>query len=150
MGVTGRPQTDPPACFFAAPADKLVAVIDKLDGKYGTLGFEPDFWSTNGQPKKLRDYVAAGGIAPLVHIAVAGWPKDGNLAASTHRYDRVTDVGAAAVQHELDPMEMEMSPMEQECGGARAQGPKWRSPRRRAIQALQAMSHYGCVEDSPA
>lgn len=75
-------------------------------------------------------------------IVMTGWPADGNLANSTHRYDIVKDVGDAAIEREVDLKEAEL--WEQGLEGPRP-GPKWRSPRRKAILFLQDMAHHGCV-----
>lgn len=116
-------------------AEKLVAVIDALEGKYG-MPDDMSALSRTGQDSIIQEFIKGGAIGPLVHIAMAGWPKDGDLAASTHRFDTVTDVGAAAVQHEYNPM--------QSRGGAvGTKDPRWRSPRRRAIVCLATMGHYG-------
>lgn len=110
-----------------------MAIIDELENNYGFADDIPGFMVTGKDPK-FNKFIAAGGIDLLVQIATTGWPADGNLAASKHRYDIVTDVGDAAIEHEFDPQEP--------FRGGKKPGPKWRSIRRKAIVCCATMGHY--------
>jgi hypothetical protein len=91
-------------------------------------------FARTGKAPNVTEFLTGDGMSALVHIAVTGWPADGNLAASKHRYDTVTDVEAAALQYEADSMPA--------VKGAKKPGLKWRSPRRRAIVCLSVLGHY--------
>lgn len=108
-------------------------IIDQLEHQYSTIEDLPKFLRT-GQAPNVKEFRSGNGIAALVHVATAGWPADGNLATSKHPYDTVKDVGAAAVQYERDSMPS--------VKGVSKAGPKWRSPRRRAIVCLSMLGHY--------
>jgi len=110
-----------------------VGIIDQLENTFGFADDIPGFMATGKDPK-FSKFMAAGGIDLLVQIATTGWPADGNLAASKHRYDIVTDVGDAAIEHEFDPQEP--------FRGGKKPGPKWRSLRRKAIVCCATMGHY--------
>jgi hypothetical protein len=113
---------------------ELVRLIDQLEIDYGDIKDLPTFLRT-GKAPNIKEFIAADGMSAIVHVAVTGWPADGNLTASKHPYDRVTDVGAAAVQHEAHFL----APVKTLKQGKH----RWRSPRRRAIMALAGLGHYG-------
>jgi hypothetical protein len=114
-------------------AGELVGLIDKLEHQYSVIADLPTFART-GKAPNVTEFISGDGMSALVHIAVTGWPADGNLAASKHPYDIVTDVGAAALKYEADSMTA--------VKGVKKSGPKWRSPRRRAIVCLSVLGHY--------
>lgn len=47
--------------------------------------------SEAGFGEGVREFITAGGIYALVHIATTGWPADGRVADSQHLYDQVID-----------------------------------------------------------
>jgi hypothetical protein len=82
-----------------------------------------------------RSYVPilpAEAIPALVQIAVRGWPSNGDLLASQHPYDGVVGMYHDSVCGEADGSPL-MGP---------DPGPYWRSPRRKAIGCLAAMSWF--------
>lgn len=124
-----------------------MAIIDDLQGTYGFPAHVSEaFAAADGThlstaqhpaPAAQQEFVAAGGIDALVHVATTGWPADGGLTTSRHPYDNVVAVNAAARQHEHDARQTHTGVPRQ---GARGSGPEPRSARRRAIVCLANMA----------
>jgi hypothetical protein len=122
-----------------------VRLIDRIEHKFSNPEDFPGTYhgliAGQCEDRTFSKFIAAGGVSALVHVAVTGWPADGNLAASQHPYDKATDVPLDAVEHETEPQflaSLDTMMMESE----KRPGPKWRSPRRMAIVCLADMGHY--------
>lgn len=109
-------------------------LIDEIEFKCTDIADTPAFERT-GQAPETKEFFACNGISALVHVAVTGWPSDGNLTASKHPYDTVVDVGATGVPHEADATSAAMD-------GVKEGSPRWRSARRKAIMCLADLAHF--------
>jgi hypothetical protein len=109
-----------------------VRLIDEIEFKCTNIADIPAFERTSQAPE-TQDFFSCDGISALVHVAMTGWPADGNLTASKHPYDAVVDVGAAGVVHEAY-----CGP---EVNDFKEGSLRWRSARRKAIVCLADLGH---------
>jgi hypothetical protein len=110
-----------------------VRLIDEIEFRCTNIADMPAFERT-GQAPEVKEFFACNCISTLVHVAMTGWPADGNLTASKNPYDAVVDAGAAGVAHEADAT----SAME----GVKEGAPRWRSARRKALMCLADLAHF--------